>query len=185
MKTSSGETYPWLNAHALRVIDSWKGINDWSVFEYGSGESTFWWAKRCRRVISVESVDRFYQKMVLKLTTFKNVEYRLRELIVCKDCKYVQSINEDDKCYDLIIIDGRNRVLCSYEVAKHLKPNTVVIFDNTDRPDYDEGVALFDKKLLPLGYAKFKSPHTGNKKDVDLWWETIIWMPKGFSYDEA
>lgn len=177
MIVKGGEVYPWLNETAFDLIEQWK-MSEWDVFEYGSGWSTIWWAMRCRNVVSVESDQSFYGYMKTEIEKFHNVDYRFRTMVPCSDCEYVQAINESNGVYDLVIIDGRNRVLCTKEVLTHLKPTSVVIFDNTDRHDYDDGVAVLDEILVGCrGYTKYRTPYFPEQRPGNRWWETTIWTP--------
>ncbi|QNH55640.1 MAG: hypothetical protein H2674_14390, partial [Limnospira indica BM01] len=45
---------PWYTYPAIEFIEN-KISSDFKVFEYGSGQSTLWWAERVLKVISVES----------------------------------------------------------------------------------------------------------------------------------
>ena len=46
---------------------------------------------------------------------------------------YVNAIDEDDKLYDCIIIDGYHRNTCAKHILKHLKPGGIVILDNANQ----------------------------------------------------
>jgi hypothetical protein len=175
MIVRNDEVYPWLNEFSLdEVILKWD-VSDWEIFEYGSGDSTKWWAKRCKSIVSVDHDKRFFEPQHPILEKISNVTHLFRDLIVCKDCNYVQTVNETDDKYDLIIIDGRNRVLSTHEALKHLKPKCAVIFDDTHREEYDEGTNEIDRHFNNLnGYFKYKSRvHKNNPErncETSIWW---------------
>lgn len=51
-------------------------------------------------------------------------------------CKYAQKTG---KLYDLIIVDGRDRVNCCINSLPALKPNGVLVLDDSERERYNEG----------------------------------------------
>ncbi len=46
---------------------------------------------------------------------------------------YVNAIDEDDRLYDCIVIDGYHRNTCAEHVLKHLKKGGIVIVDNANQ----------------------------------------------------
>lgn len=119
-------TYTFLDAFSDRIP------SDISVFEFGSGMSTRWWAERVQQVVSVEHHQGWYEQVKSELPP--NAEIRFRNL---EDGSYVRCVSENpDLTYDLIIIDGRERVACAYECLTRLSARGVIIFDNSERERY-------------------------------------------------
>ena len=54
--------------------------------------------------------------------------------------KYAQAINENGEKFDLIIIDGRDRVNCAHASLTALSDTGVIIWDNTERERYQSGI---------------------------------------------
>ena len=50
---------PWLTGAAASILTDWLRHND-TVFEWGSGKSTSWFAQHAARVISVEHDPKWY-----------------------------------------------------------------------------------------------------------------------------
>ena len=50
---ANGEPVPWLTYPAIDFLSQFD-FSDLSVFEWGSGFSTLWWAKRCKHITTVE-----------------------------------------------------------------------------------------------------------------------------------
>jgi Methyltransferase domain len=105
------------------------------VFEYGSGSSTLWWADRVRSVISCEHDRQWYDKA--KQAIPGNVTLLFRELGSGEYAKEI--LNYEDR-FDLIVIDGRDRVNCARNSLKALKNSGVIIWDDTERADYSAGI---------------------------------------------
>ena len=49
-----------------------------------------------------------------------------------------------DTCYDLVLIDGRQRSLCLKNTSKVLKQDGVVFMHDAERPWYHEYMSMFD-----------------------------------------
>ena len=48
--------------------------------------------------------------------------------------------------FDIIVIDGRHRVLCARYALEALKPDGIIVWDNTDRDRYREGYAYLESQ---------------------------------------
>jgi hypothetical protein len=97
-----GEPLPWITYPMINFLDG-RIKKDSRVFEYGSGNSTLWWAKHCKQVISVEYDKSWYLKMGSKLP--KNVSYIFMQLDNNKS--YSMTILDTKKKFDIVMIDGR------------------------------------------------------------------------------
>ena len=162
-----GLIMPWLNKEALDFIrgevQPW-----WTVFEWGSGHSTLWWQEYVKRITSIEHFSVWYN--ALKFKVKKNCTLLQRKLIKSKTCAYTNAINEYPDKYDCIIIDGRNRVLCTKNILNHVNVLGYVILDNSERPRYKEAIQLLDRTF------KRVLTTTINKSVLSMRWQTIIWQ---------
>ena len=120
-----GEAIPWYTYPAIEYIKQ-LDFSDKTVFEYGSGNSTIFWAKRCRYLFSIEDNQEWYDKMNVKLP--ENVEYKLFK----EKQKYIESIHNCPDGLDLIIIDGNHRYECAVEALKKINGDGFIILDNSD-----------------------------------------------------
>lgn len=132
-----GSPIPWYTYSFFQFISP-RIHSDLSVFEYGSGNSTIWWADRVSSIAACEHNLEWYE-----LTS-----PRLPEGVVYKFCplepegKYSEMCGALGMKYDCIIIDGRNRIQCAKHAIDCLKDAGVIIWDNSDRPEYQEGYDL-------------------------------------------
>lgn len=174
---NAGYVYPWYTKPFLEELSNWC-IEDWDVFEYGCGYSSIWWAIYANTVTSVDnnyswvsSVNNYYKKHNINNA---NVMYRIinEEYTIGEGgsfSPYVNSINENDKLYDCIIIDGECRNTCIYEALKHIKKGGVIILDNADQTS----VGLNSKETFKvLSKYKKKSFKQHNHQD----WRTDYWI---------
>lgn len=122
------------------------------VFEYGSGASSLWLARRAGHVTSVDH-DPHWSGIVrtlaagrtnLDLLTHAPTEREPSGPFRSGDPlwrsrgfeAYVTSINDIGGPFDLITIDGRCRADCLNVALAHLKDDGLIVFDNAYRPRY-------------------------------------------------
>ena len=130
----NNEPLPWITYPTIHFLES-RLRSDMSVFEFGSGNSTFWWAKRVAQVDTVEHLKEWYDKLLPSLPD--NVNLHLVELE--RGGEYCRTPTRLDKQFDLVMIDGRDRVNCAKQSLSALKDDGVIVWDNTDRAKYREG----------------------------------------------
>lgn len=121
---------PWLGFRAIKHLG--KLIKaDWKVLEFGSGMSTIWFARRCARLVSLETDSGWYESVraMLKERKIDNVDYRL-----CQKSEYEAVSDYPDSTFDLVLVDGyeRDRVMKS-AIAK-VKRGGYIYLDNSDVP---------------------------------------------------
>jgi spermidine synthase len=126
-----GEPIPWNNYSFLKFIEP-RLQKTFEIFEYGSGNSTIWYAQRVKNIKAVENDQNWVNLVKLHLPANAEVVYKM--LNEAKD--YVQEVKLADKQYDIVIVDGRRRNDCAIFAFDYLKPNGVMILDNSERADY-------------------------------------------------
>lgn len=127
---------PWLSYRAVRHFET-IFRPEWSMLEFGSGISTVWFARRCRRMVSIESDGAWFErvKTMLRVHGATNVDYRLRrpgEYAVLDDCP--------DASFDFILVDGIERRACARSAVRLVRPGGYVYLDNSDMAEstYDD-----------------------------------------------
>lgn len=144
---AKGNAIPWLTYPTIDLLSN-RIHEKMRVFEYGCGNSTLWWAIHVRDVYSVEHNLEWFDK--IKKTIPKNVN--LKYIRLDYGGNYCNAISEHG-LFDIIVIDGRDRVNCLKISIKSLAEDGILILDNSDREEYKEGVNfLLDNgfKQLPL-----------------------------------
>jgi len=137
-------TYPFISLIAGRLNKSL------DLFEFGSGNSTYWYAERVGTVTSVEHDAQWYQKIRTGMPA--NAALHFCELSYGGDyCKYL--LNSPNR-YDIIIVDGRDRVKCCIHSVDALSDRGIMVLDDSERPEYREAPAY----LRGRGF-----------KQLDLW----------------
>jgi hypothetical protein len=124
-----GEPIPWYTYPAIEFIRQ-LDLSDRVVFEYGSGNSTLFWAGVARRVVSVDDDPEWYARMAPRVPG--NVELLLEPDLDA----FAHSITRYDELFDVVVIDGaarkHTRLKCARAALGHLKPGGMVILDNSD-----------------------------------------------------
>jgi tRNA A58 N-methylase Trm61 len=128
-----GQPIPWITYPCLTFL---AGRIDpgLTVFEYGCGNSTLWWAERVAKVVSCEHDRPWYEHVVPLIPA--NVE--LKHVPLVYGGEYCQQVAKYQDEFDVVFIDGRDRVNCAKHALAALKTGGVVIFDNSDLSDYEE-----------------------------------------------
>ena len=129
-------TYPFLSFIEQRLKP---GFN---VFEYGSGNSTIWYAQKVKSITAVEHNKEWYEKVKLMLP--KNAEVVLSS--ETDSAIYSGEISKRNSKFKIIIVDGifRNESLAAS--LDYLKDDGVVVFDDTERDDYNVSFKLLKEK---------------------------------------
>lgn len=178
-KDKNGMVLPWYTKPFLDELVTWD-IANWDVFEWGGGHSTIWWAAHCKHVVSVDGNIDWVTAIdnTLRILNLNNVTLKLRiPDATCynigdggENSAYVNSIDEDDKLYDCIIIDGECcRNTCATKVIKHLKPNGILILDNANQAT----IALNSEKTFNL-FKQYQ--HYSFKQPNHVDWRTDYWI---------
>ncbi|NPV57133.1 MAG: SAM-dependent methyltransferase [Anaerolineae bacterium] len=123
---AQGNPIPWYTYPAVEFLKQ-LDLSDRAIFEFGSGNSTRFFAARCRQVVAVEDDLDWYEKIKGQLPG--NVEYLFRR----EQQAYINAIHEQEADFDVIVIDGRHyRYECGAEALKKLRPDGFIILDNAD-----------------------------------------------------
>lgn len=161
----NGNPIPWMTYSSIHFINEKLKLKPMSVFEYGSGNSTLWFASRVENIISIENDAVFYNKMIKKVNSIGNVSYELRNL----NDNYSSEILEYENAFDVLIIDGRERVQCAKNCIKSLKKEGVIIFDNSDRIKYKEAYNFLENNQ----FKKLEFKGAGPISHIE--WKTTIY----------
>jgi hypothetical protein len=144
---ADGNPLPWMTYPAIEFLGK-RIRREMSVFEFGCGESTLWWASRVNEVVSVEHDKDWHGKIARRAPG--NVS--LFHIELAYGGAYSRKIMEYKERFDIVIIDGRDRVHCAMNSLKALKPDGIIVWDNSDRKEYEAGYAF----LMEHGFRKIE-----------------------------
>lgn len=117
-------TYPFIDFLEPRLQPGF------TVFEYGSGNSTRWLARKVSQITAVEHNREWFQLVQARVPANAKVIYRDRGEA------YIQAVAEGKDRYQVIVVDGRDRVKCALYSIDYLSDDGVLILDNSEREWY-------------------------------------------------
>ena len=166
---------PWMTFTAIQFLDQFLEP-PMRVFEWGSGGSTLFFAKRVTNVTTVEH-DTGWSKMVeasMHEIGQTNWQLHVVEPTAAIDRKitdpsdpasyasavelyrsstfeaYATIIDQfSDLAFDVVVVDGRSRTSCAFHGIPKVKPGGILVLDDADRPRYNAVHA----KLTTLGWT--------------------------------
>lgn len=163
---------PWWTYAAIDEVDAFLASRpDARVFEFGSGASTVWLARRAAQVTSVEHHEGWHARVqscldALGLAGKTNLTLVQTESLPASDPIYVsEKAGEGGKSFeayaraiethrdgpfDVIVIDGRVRAACLQHAKGALAEGGMIVFDNSHRQRYRRAIegSDFDARVL-------------------------------------
>jgi len=133
---------PWFSYAAIDFLESFLGPQ-MSVFEYGSGGSTLFFARRVRTVISTEdnttwfeNVGRRLTELNLKNVTLQHHKFDFKNPKGFENSAYLNSIPSQK--FDVIVVDGMEEVwpvrpTCFYHAENFINPGGIIVVDDSWR----------------------------------------------------
>lgn len=196
--TALKDEQPAITFKALAWLEAY--VKPWmSVFEYGTGGSTFFFARRVKTLVSVEHHSDWFAKLTKSLEGIQvnNCVLLLREpeVFPLRDAAtygpgtytstneqyknvrfeaYVKSIDcYPDESFDLVLVDGRSRATCILHARPKIKPHGYLMLDNSERPQYETAKALLSQ------YERTDLFGVGPYSERP--WQTSIWQIRNAS----
>lgn len=120
-----GRPIPWYSYSAIEYLRQFD-FSKYSVFEYGSGNSSLFWSERALNVISVEDDEAWYKKVKGKIRQNQSLLFRKSKN------DYVNAINESGKKFDIVVIDGNHRPECARQLPNMISEDGIIVLDNSD-----------------------------------------------------
>ncbi len=167
-RNSLVDAMPWISFTIINFLEKYLKP-EMKVFEYGSGGSTLFFAKRVETVVSIEHNKLWFEKVNLYLQELKlkNIDYKLLEpendsefhkknIADSNDYisgnaesagknyeKYVKSIDQyPDEYFDVVSVDGRARPSCCKHALPKIKKGGYLIYDNVETIYYEDSISL-------------------------------------------
>lgn len=137
----SGNPLPWVTYPFIAFIKD-RLRSDMELFEFGSGNSTFFYAARVRRVSTVEHDETWYRRIQRSLPP--NVS--ICHVPLSSPHAYASAAVDSGRRYDIIIVDGRYRVQCVRRSLSALKKDGVIVLDDSERVEYRKARAFLAKR---------------------------------------
>ncbi|MFC8732589.1 class I SAM-dependent methyltransferase [Luteimicrobium sp. NPDC057192] len=149
---------PWLAFVVIDRLDEIVGPES-SVFEFGGGGSTVWFAERARQVTSIEHDPEWAALLEERFAATPNVDVRHVAAAGGSYDEYVASVESfPDDSLDVVLVDGRSRVRCALAAMPKVRPGGFLVLDDSQRKYYGpahEALAPWPHETLQ-GMAPYK-----------------------------
>ncbi len=132
--SADGKPIPWLTYSFLDFLHG-RLQSDFKIFEYGAGNSTLYYSTIVQSIVSVEHNKDWYQRVKNQMPQNVTLKH-----IPLENGTYATALSKEDSKFDLIIIDGRERVKCCKLAIHALSERGVIILDDSERPKYQEAI---------------------------------------------
>jgi hypothetical protein len=129
----NGDPIPWTTYSFIHFIKDYLKP-EMELFEFGSGNSTLFFASLVDHVYTVEHDRKWFDKLKSRLP--ENSTAFFRDL----DNGYETCIRETNKNFDVIFVDGRKRNKCIKTAVHCLKKDGILVLDDSERSYYREGI---------------------------------------------
>jgi hypothetical protein len=147
---AAGRPIPWFSYAAIEFLTP-RIPPRARVFIYGAGDGTKWWAEHAAEVHAVEHDRKWYDLLERELPANAHLQYAPRG-----SSAYVSPPDLTEGRFDIIVIDGRDRVACAEHAARALNDSGIIIWDDTDRHYYRPGLdMLADRGFRKLEFRGF------------------------------
>ena len=120
-----GSPLPWMNYHVIAFLEERLNKN-LSLFEYGSGTSTSFYASLVDQVVSVETNPDWYAEV--RETVPENVELKFIDAEARQ--QYCELAEKENRKFDVIVVDDLDRTECVIEAPKALSDGGVIVLDD-------------------------------------------------------
>ena len=171
----NGNPIPWYTYPAIEYLSQFD-YSQKSIFEYGCGYSSMFWANRAKKVVSIEDKTDWFERWQKEFQK-ENLDIRWRD----EGEGYYNAIFEDNEKYDVIIVDGKRRADCAKCAIKQLNNGGIIILDDSDRintsKEYVDAVAaLKSADLLQIDFYGFCPMNNYTKT-------TSVFFSRNFNFD--
>lgn len=177
---------PWMTYGAIDWLADHL-TKEMTLFEWGSGGSTAFFAQRVKQVVAVEHDSLWYRNVLqtLEKKAYNNVTFTLVEPVQAENIdpwftttdpkyaghsleQYVKKVDAyPDTFFDVVIVDGRARPGCIKHAISKIKDGGYLLLDNSERLIYQTGWSLAE------GWENFKIWGPGPYNSYP--WETRVW----------
>jgi hypothetical protein len=142
-----GSPLPWMNYNIIGFMEDRLNPSI-TMFEYGSGNSTQFYASFVKEVFSLEQSKDWYEHNVANTSdnvTMKHASHQSGK-------EYAKLIGSFNRKFNLVVIDAADRVECVKAAVNHLTDDGVIILDDSHRDSYQPAFEF----MKSLGFRKIE-----------------------------
>lgn len=126
-----GEPIPWYTYAAIAFLEE-RLPADATVFEFGAGYSTLWYAARCAHVRAVEPHHDWIDRLTVLLPSNAEIIHAAETDAGLDD--YLDALRNAGGRFDVIAIDSWARYPAGLIAPDYLTDRGVIVWDNGDHP---------------------------------------------------
>ncbi len=150
---AQGNQIPWMNYPIVNLLKE-RLKKDFLLFEFGSGFSTVFYAGLVKRVVCVEHDKEWYEFLEESLPENAEIIFKNKDV----DGEYCRTILNSGNQWDVVVVDGRDRVNCIKQSIENLSPRGVLLLDDSSRERYQEGIRFAESRgFRALSIESFKA----------------------------
>ncbi len=169
-----GNPIPWYTYPAIEYLNNFDFTQS-DVFEFGSGNSSLYWSSRAKSVVSVEDNTIWYE--VVK----KNIRDNQALIHRTDESGYVGALTEQNRRFDVIVIDGNHRLACTIESMKMINEDGIILLDNSDRVLEKECCKLLrNNEFIQVDFSGF-GPINGYCWSTSLFFKSFKFFSANYS----
>jgi hypothetical protein len=127
---AAGDAQPWATFPFIAFIGP-RLEKRWTIFEYGAGASTLYYARRVQRVVTVEDNAAFAARLRPQLPA--NVSLMIKD---SSDSEYALAVNQCAPEPHFVSVDGNDRTRCVEAAIPRLAAGGVLVLDDAERAEY-------------------------------------------------
>ena len=165
---------PWIVPESLAYLRTILSPS-WSVFEWGAGGSTVFWAKNCASIISIEHHPD-WAKRVREMLLDRGLSPHVVQYIARDDDDTFHSYADailvyPEDSFDLVFVDGEAscRDRCLANALSRIRPGGWLLLDNSNW--YTVGIGWERQDFIAKGLTWVGQPGTFD------WWTSIFKRP--------
>ena len=143
---SAGNPLPWFTYPAIEYLKQ-LDLKDKKMLEWGSGNSSIFFSRRVKQLVSIEHDKTWYNAVNKK--RLKN-----HDIILKSEDEYTELDLYLSTKFDIILVDGIKREDCVETAIKLIASDGLIILDNSDR-HYDLCSRLRDEDFIEVDMHGF------------------------------
>jgi SAM-dependent methyltransferase len=139
----NGDALPWMTYPAIEFLKNNLNKNH-EIFEFGCGASTLFFSGIVKKVVGLET-NKIWLGITQKLLAEKSRNNVVITLMIdgLENENYQNFAKNCGQKFDFIIIDSLKRFECAKNVIDALKPNGILILDDSERKNYKKIFEFF------------------------------------------
>jgi predicted O-methyltransferase YrrM len=156
---TGGKEEPWYTRESINLLETMLKP-DFICYEWGSGNSTIWIARRVKHLTSMETKGKWFRWASRRMDELKIGNVSLQQEEQPAHIEHIKTF--PDEHFDAIFVDGRDRNRCIENSIEKLKSGGFLLLDNSERDRY-----AVSRELL----KEWEKKETYNGR-----WKTTIWI---------